>query len=61
MEILQSITIQRIIMYLVGGVLIYLAIKKRYEPELLLPMGFGAILVNLPESSAITQSKEWEK
>jgi oxaloacetate decarboxylase beta subunit len=35
-------------MYLIGGVLIYLAIKKDYEPMLLLPIGFGAILVNLP-------------
>lgn len=37
-----------LIMYLIGGVLIYLAIKKDYEPMLLLPIGFGAILVNLP-------------
>ena len=35
-------------MYAIGGILIYLAIKKDYEPMLLLPMGFGAILVNLP-------------
>ncbi len=35
-------------MWLVGGLLIYLAIKKDMEPTLLLPMGFGAILVNLP-------------
>lgn len=40
-----------LIMYLIGGVLIYLAIKKDYEPMLLLPIGFGAILVNLPLSS----------
>lgn len=37
-----------LIMYLIGGVLIWLAIKKDYEPMLLLPIGFGAILVNLP-------------
>jgi|GEM_PF-6712948 len=37
-----------LIMYLIGGILIYLAIKKNYEPALLLPIGFGAILVNLP-------------
>lgn len=42
-------------MWLIGGVLIYLAIKKEMEPTLLLPMGFGAIIVNLPMSSAITQ------
>ena len=35
-------------MILVGATLIYLAIKKEMEPALLLPMGFGAILVNLP-------------
>lgn len=35
-------------MYAIGGVLIYLAIAKDYEPALLLPIGFGAILVNLP-------------
>ena len=36
------------IMYAVGGILIFLAVKKDYEPMLLLPIGFGAILVNLP-------------
>jgi len=41
-----------LIMYVIGGVLIYLAIKKEYEPALLLPIGFGAILVNLPWSVA---------
>lgn len=35
-------------MYLIGGLLIYFAIAKDYEPALLLPIGFGAILVNLP-------------
>ena len=37
-----------LVMYAIGGVLISLAIKKDYEPMLLLPIGFGAILVNLP-------------
>lgn len=37
-----------IIMIIVGGVLLYLAIGKKYEPLLLVPIGFGAILVNLP-------------
>ncbi len=41
------------VMFLVGGLLIYLAIKKDYEPMLLLPIGFGAILANIPMSSAI--------
>ena len=40
-----------LIMYAIGGVLIYLAIVKDYEPMLLLPIGFGAILVNLPLNS----------
>ena len=37
-----------IIMWLIGGILIYLAIKKQMEPTLLLPIGFGAILMNFP-------------
>ena len=44
-----------VIMWIIGGVLIYLAVKKDMEPTLLLPMGFGAILVNLPFSGAVTQ------
>ena len=43
-----DLTWQRMVMILVGGVLIYLAIAKDYEPALLLPIGFGAILTNLP-------------
>ncbi len=42
------LTWQSLIMMVVGGVLIYLAIAKDYEPVLLLPIGFGAILTNLP-------------
>ena len=42
-------------MWAIGGVLIYLAIVKKMEPTLLLPMGFGAILVNIPHSGAIDQ------
>lgn len=53
-----AVTWKQILMYLVGIFLIYLAIKKQYEPSLLLPMGFGAILVNLPFSGAITQQIE---
>lgn len=55
-EGLLSITPQQVIMYLVSLLLIYLAIKKEYEPALLLPMGFGAILVNLPLSGVINQT-----
>ncbi|NLZ76361.1 MAG: sodium ion-translocating decarboxylase subunit beta [Spirochaetales bacterium] len=47
-----------LVMYGVGGILIYLAIRKKLEPSLLLPMGFGAILVNLPFSGAVTQLVE---
>ena len=50
-----EISWKMIIMWILGGLLIYLAIKKDMEPALLLPIGFGAILVNLPLSGAITQ------
>ena len=46
-----NFTWQEGVMILVGCVLIYLAIKREMEPTLLLPMGFGAILVNLPFAS----------
>jgi len=39
-----------IVMWLIGGVLIWLAIKKKMEPTLLLPIGFGAIMMNFPHS-----------
>ncbi|MGE4276796.1 MAG: sodium ion-translocating decarboxylase subunit beta [Lawsonibacter sp.] len=57
-EGLMSVTMQQVVMYLVGGVLIWLAIEKGYEPALLMPMGFGAILVNLPASGVINQMTE---
>ena len=47
-ENIIGITWQQIVMWIIGGVLIFLAIKKEMEPTLLLPLGFGAILVNLP-------------
>ncbi len=49
---LLAVTWQQCAMWLIGGLLIFLAIKKEMEPSLLLPMGFGAILVNLPNSGA---------
>ena len=55
---LLSITWQQLLMYVVGGLLILLAIEKGFEPALLLPMGFGAILVNLPLSGVINQFSE---
>ena len=42
-----------VVMWLIGGLLIYLAIKKDMEPTLLLPLGFGTIMVNIPNSGAI--------
>ena len=48
-----QLDIKQVIMWAIGGVLIYLAIAKDMEPTLLLPMGFGAILVNLPFSGAV--------
>ena len=61
MEILYSnilqLTWQQAVMWVIGGILIYLAIKKDMEPTLLLPIGFGAILVNLPNSGAVETVK----
>ena len=54
-EGVMAITPQQVVMYLIGGLLIWLAVKKEYEPSLLLPLGFGAILVNLPYSGVIDQ------
>jgi len=48
---LSNLTWQQVVMWVIGGVLIYLAIKKEMEPTLLLPMGFGTILVNLPTAN----------
>lgn len=53
---IMAVTWQQIIMYAVGVGLIFLAIKKKYEPALLLPMGFGAILVNIPFSGVLNQT-----
>ena len=58
LEQLQAISYKHIIMWAIGALLIYLAIKKDMEPALLLPMGCGAILVNLPFSGALTQGTE---
>ena len=50
---LTTIELPQVIMWMIGAVLIYLAIVKKMEPTLLLPMGFGSILVNLPQSGAV--------
>ena len=52
-ENLLALEWQQVVMWVIGGILIYLAIAKDMEPSLLLPMGFGAILVNLPFSGAV--------
>lgn len=52
---IMAVTWQKMIMYAIGIGLIWLAVKKVYEPSLLLPLGFGAILVNLPYSGVIDQ------
>jgi sodium ion-translocating decarboxylase beta subunit len=57
-EGVKLITWQQVLMWIIGGTLIYLAIAKQLEPSLLLPMGFGAILVNLPLSGALNQNLE---
>lgn len=57
-EGLMAITWQQAVMYVIGALLIFLAIKKDYEPSLLLPMGFGAILVNLPFSGVLNQTMQ---
>ncbi len=50
-----ALTWKHVVMYVIGIVLIWLAIKKDYEPSLLLPMGFGAILVNIPATGVLDQ------
>ena len=50
---ITNLTWQHVAMWIVAGILIYLAIRHDYEPLLLLPIGFGAILTNIPFSSAV--------
>lgn len=50
-----NFTWQQGVMILIGLVLITLAIKKEYEPMLLLPMGFGAVMANIPLSAAVAE------
>ena len=45
---LSMITVKQIIMIIISLILLYLAIKKQYEPYLLLPISFGMLLANLP-------------
>ncbi len=52
-ETAAQLTWQHLVMFVIGGVLIFLAIKKDMEPTLLLPLGFGTLLVNIPNVDAI--------
>lgn len=56
-ETLQAVTWQHVVMWIIGLVLIWLAIKKEMEPALLLPIGFGAILVNIPFTNVLTDAE----
>ncbi len=56
LESLSQITWQHVVMWLIGAVLIFLAITKDMEPALLLPIGFGTILVNIPGANVIGDS-----
>lgn len=51
----KALTWQNLVMYAIGVLLIILAIRFRMEPALLLPIGFGAILVNIPFSGVLNQ------
>ncbi|WP_369351174.1 sodium ion-translocating decarboxylase subunit beta [Streptococcus hillyeri] len=53
---ITSITLPQVIMMLIGALLMYLGIKKEYEPTLLVPMGLGTILVNFPNSGVLDQT-----
>ena len=57
-EGILAVTWKQVIMWIIGALLIYLAISKELEPSLLLPMGFGAILVNIPMSGVLNQTLE---
>ena len=53
-----SLAWQNIAMFLIGGTLITLAVKKNFEPLLLIPIGFGAILANIPGAEMVANDKE---
>lgn len=54
---IYSFTIGQVVMILIGGLLIYLAIVKKFEPLLLLPIGFGGILANIPTAGIAELSR----
>lgn len=60
LDAFKALQWQNLVMIGVGGILIFLAIAKDYEPSLLLPIGFGAMLANLPLTGA-TEAGGWLK
>ena len=54
-----AITWQQCVMLLVSFVLLYLAIKKQFEPLLLLPIAFGMFLANLPLAGLMNEADHW--
>ena len=52
---LLDLTWQHVVMWCIGGLLIYLVIAKDMEPTLLLPIGFGTLLVNIPNVDLIQE------
>jgi len=59
-NVVDNFSWQMLIMWAIGGILIFLAIKKDMEPTLLLPIGFGAIIVNLPGVIELIRDKSGE-
>lgn len=57
---IYGITIGNVVMLLIAGILIYLAVTKMYEPYLLIPIGFGMILVNLPLTGLLSSGSNGE-
>jgi len=53
-----GLTWKHVVMWGIGALLIYLAVEHDYEPILLLPIGFGAILANIPHSSAVNPNPD---
>lgn len=50
-----GLTVERVVMMAIGGALIWLAVRKRYEPLLLLPIGLGCILANIPATGLLDE------
>ena len=54
-----ALTWQQLLMITVAGILIYMAIVKKYEPLLLLPIAFGVLLANLPMANLMAPAGNW--